>query len=498
MENYSYGTYGHIENSVTNDADVAELGTVYIGTAPVNLIRGYKDKKLVNEPVKLSNITAKNVIGYSKNWNKFTLCEAVDAHFDNVKGNVGPIYVINVLNPEVHCTEAKEEALTFINGEAVINSDEIILDTFAIENKVEGTDYTLAYNYGTGKVTVTSLGKTADTKLTGQIQCTYKEVDPSMVTSSVFQGKKQDGVYEGAHVLEKMYPFYGIVPMYIAAPGFTTKPENYEYLCDLSYQINGHWFGFVYADIPISKVGENGATELIDTFSAAKKWREDKNYFKANSKVYWPMVGINGKGHYHASTFAVVEKMRVDITKRRPCGTDGNKTIPVDYQYFGEGSKNQGFDREDANVLVQEGISTVVAWSGNFALWGDHTAAYQYSKKDAIDKRLYFDVNVIMLNYTLNMFQEMFGDKIDDTLTPADKDGITHDFSEWLGALVADGALVGTPKVMFLEENNTVDSISEGRFVWNVLQTNAPLFKSADCYAAYTSAGISEFFGEEE
>ncbi len=489
---YLYGTYGHIENSVVDDAVETELAAVYVGTAPVHLVRGYKNLNLVNEPVKLKNITAKNIIGYSSDKEKYTLSEVIDAHFDNVKGNVGPIYVINILDPSTHCTEANEHTLTFVNGEAVIVSDTIILDTFGIEGKVENTDYTLAYNYDAGKLTITSIGKTKDTKLDGQVQCTYAEVDMSMITDTVFRGKKENGVYTGVHVLEKMYPFYGVVPMYVAAPGFTDNPDNYAYLCDTCYQINGHWFGFVYADLPIQD-----KTDPIDTFDKAKKWRADNDYFKSNSKIYWPMAYIIGKGAFHLSTLAVVEKMRVDNEKGRPCGTDGNKVIPIDYHYFGEESNNEGYDQEDANELVQDGISTIAAWGGQFKLWGDHTAAYQFSKKDAIDKRLYFDANVIMLNYTLNMFQEMYGGKIDDTITKADKDTITHDFEEWLGALVADGALVGTPKVMFLETNNSTEGIMEGRFVWNVLQTNAPLFKVAECYAAYTSAGISEFLEEE-
>ena len=102
-----------------------------------------------------------------------------------------------------------------------------------------------------------------------------------------------------------------------------------------------------------------------------------------------------------------------------------------------------------------------------------------------------------MLNYTLNKFQADYGKQIDDNVTKAMIQTITHDFGEWLSSLVTDGALIGEPKVMFLEENNSTSEMTEGHFVWNVLQTNAPLFKAAECYASYTNAGISEFFGEE-
>lgn len=493
MSDYKYGVHGHIDSTVADGATEANFAAVYVGTAPVNLIRDYEKKKLVNEPVLLKNITAKNTIGYSLAWDKFTLSEVISAHFDNAKGNIGPVYVINILDPAQHKKEQTEEqSITFVNGEAKIESDTIIIDSFAIEGKVEGTDYELSYSWETGKLTITSIGEET---LDGKIACTYEEVDTSKVTDAVFQGSKKDGVYKGIHVIEKLYPFYGIIPQYVAAPGFTENPANYHALCDLCYQINNHWFGFVYADLPIY-----ADEKAVDTFDAAIEYREKNNYFKADSKIYWPQYEVTGKGIYHISTLAVVEKMRTDMGKpgQHPCGTDGNKPVAGGRQYFGKQSVNGGFDQEDGNILAAKGISTIVAWGGTFRLWGDHTAAYTHEQEDVLDKRVIFDANVIMLNYTLNKFQAEYGDKIDDNITPADIMTITHNFNEWLASLVTDGALVGEPKVMFLEENNKTGDMTKGYFVWNVLQTNAPLFKAADCYASYTNAGIKNFFGEEE
>lgn len=487
---YGYGIDGHIDNTVAQAAVNSEFAAVYIGTAPINLIRGFDSLKLVNEPIKLSNIKAKNTIGYSSAWDKFTLSEVISAHFDNDKGNIGPIYVINILDPSVHKKAATEHTLTFVNGEAVISSDTIIIDSFAIENKVEGTDYELSYSFATNKLTITSIGTT---QMSGQVACTYAEIDTSLITPAVFKGSKSEGVYKGAYVLEKLYPFYGIVPQYVAAPGFTQIPDNYQVLCDIAYQINNHWFGFVYADIPI----KNGETPIV-TMDAAIQFRAGNGYFAQNSKIYWPMAKSD-KGIYHLSTLAVVEKLRVDKELKHPCGTDGNKSIPVSNQYFGEGI-SKAFDQEDGNVLAKEGIATVVAWGGQFKLWGDHPAAYTFAAENAgtLDKRLIFDANVIMLNYTLNEFQQRFGNQIDTNISKAVKDSITHEFLEWLKSLVADGALVGTPQVEFLEENNPTANITKGKFVWNIFQTNTPLFKHGEAYAAYTDAGIIEEFGEED
>lgn len=489
MSDYKYGVYGHQNNSETGSAASAELAAVVIGTAPVNLIRGYAEKNIINEPVKLSDISAKGVIGYSNDWNKFTLCETISAQFDNGKGNVGPVYAINVLNPDTHRTEAQEHNITFVNGEAVIESDAIIIDTFAIENKVEGVDYELSYNFNSGKLIVTSINKSS--KLTGVVACIYSEVDMAAVNEDVFIGSKKDGVYSGAHVIEKLYPYYGVVPVYVAAPGWSEKPAIYEKLCDMCYQINNHWFGFVLADLPL--VDEEG--DALDSFNAVRKYKKENGYVKHNSKVYWPQV-VAGSQVYHLSSLALVERMRVDMSKDGvPCGTDGNKTIPASRLYFGEDSDNQGYDQEDANELVQDGITTACAWAGQIKLWGDHTAAYCYDDESNIDRLYHFDANVLMSNYTLNMFQEMFGDEIDENMNMGLKDSITNTFQNFLDGLKASGALVGTPTVTF--RNTGVDEMSKGHFVWDAIHTNAPLAKSLELYSTYTDAGILELMEGE-
>ena len=124
---YKYGAYGHLGETVAQNAVQAGTTVVYVGVAPVNLLRGYKG--VINYPVKLTNYpNAQKTIGYSDDWNKYSLCEAVSAHFNNIKGNIGPIYVINVLNPDIHRKkEQTDQNLVFSNGQALIKSDTIML-----------------------------------------------------------------------------------------------------------------------------------------------------------------------------------------------------------------------------------------------------------------------------------------------------------------------------------------------------------------------------------
>ena len=71
---YKHGMYAYIGNSAAKSVTSTGTITVYVGTAPVNLVKGYKDKNVVNNPVKLSNFThAQKTAGYSTNWDKLII-----------------------------------------------------------------------------------------------------------------------------------------------------------------------------------------------------------------------------------------------------------------------------------------------------------------------------------------------------------------------------------------------------------------------------------------
>ena len=89
MAEYKHGAYSNLGASVAQNA--TQVGTValYVGLAPVHLVPGYADADVVNLPVKVSNFTdAQQKLGYSDDWDKYTLCEAMTAHFNNGLENI--------------------------------------------------------------------------------------------------------------------------------------------------------------------------------------------------------------------------------------------------------------------------------------------------------------------------------------------------------------------------------------------------------------------------
>ena len=489
---YLYGAYGHIGETVAQSAVQAGTTPVYIGTAPVNLVRGFADAGVINEPIKLSNmIDAQRKLGYAADWGTFTLCEVMNAHFNNTLGNIGPIYVINVLDPSAgkhrKATETTQQ-LSFTGGRAEFASSTIILDTLTIAKSdggdyAEGTDYAVDYNFTKGTVIITSL--IADSPLTGTLTANFYEVDDSAIDDEVIiGGVTAGGEYSGLSSIA----LFAVCNL-IAAPGWSQSPAVYNAMLTASQKINGHWDAFVVADLPLV----DSSAQAVDTITKAIAWKKNNAFTGERSKVYWPQ-GVDNLGNiYHLSTLAVVELMRADFSHNSvPMETCGNKAIPIIKQYFGANATNRGFSQQEGKELTQNGISTAVAWGGEWVLWGDHTAAYTYGAD--VDPRAIFDVSMRMLMHITNDFQREWSPRIDEPMTRALKDEIINREQEKLDGYVSMGALLGEPQIVFLESENSTTDIMNGDFRWDIAVTPTPPLKSASVYVAYTDAGFSVYY----
>ncbi len=496
---YLYGAYGHIGDTVAQSSVQAGTMPVYIGTAPVNLVRGFGDAGIIDEPVKISNLVdAQKKLGYSADWGTFTLCEVMNAHFNNPLGNIGPIYVINVLDPAEGKHRKEEQtakAINFNGGRAEFASTTIILDTLTVakaeasaSNYVEGVDYAVDYNFTKGTVIITSLKE--DAQLTGTLTVSYYEVDDTTIADAdIIGGVTSSGEYSGLSSIALLYPEQFAVCNLIAAPGWSQSPAVYNAMISTSQKINGHWDAFVMADLPLV----DSTAQAVDTIEKAIAWKRANAFNSERSKVFWPQAVDNLGNVYHLSTLATIELMRTDFSHGSvPMETCGNKAVPVIKQYFGANAMNRGFDQQTAKELTQKGICTVVAWAGEWVLWGDHTAAYTFGAE--VDPRAIFDVSMRMLMHITNSFQREWSPKIDEPMTRALKDQIINREQEKLDGYVSMGALIGDPKIVFLESENSTTDVMNGDFRWDIAVTPTPPLKSATVYVAYTDAGFSVYY----
>lgn len=486
---YKHGTYGVLTASKVGSAVNTDTAAVYVGTAPVGQIEGYAEKNLVNVPLRVRNLAeARQLLGQSDDWESYTLMEAVGVHFDAASGNVGPIYVINVLDPATHVKSAAVPYTVALHGgRGSFASDAAILDTVEIAEKTRGTDYN-AY-FENGRVWIESIGD----GLTGDsVSVSVEEMDADAVTSADLIGTvTAAGVRKGLAAVDLIYQTYGVIPALLAAPGWSHVPDVYTALLTAATKINGHWDAVVLADIPLTSDGA-----AVDTITKALTWKATNGYSGERSKVFWPEV-VDGKGRTcHLSTVCAAAMLRTDAENDGvPYESPSNKPIDAVKQYFGDDAENQGFDQAAANDLNAAGITTAVYWGGLWKLWGPHTAAYAYGAD--VDARAYFDAVLRMLMYVTNGFQERNATYIDAPLDLNTRDTIINAEQQILDSYAARGALLGTPTVEFVASENSAGDIAQGDFTWHLNLTPASPLKSATAKVTYTDDGFEAFFGGE-
>ena len=125
-----------VPTPVKNEAGVP----VIFGTAPVNLVAD--PAGAVNKLFLCNSFAeAKVAVGYSDDYENYTLCQAMDAFFKAF--GVAPVVICNVLDPATH-KSTYSETLNIVDGQAVSTKKGILLDGLKVGDMTLGTDYTLS------------------------------------------------------------------------------------------------------------------------------------------------------------------------------------------------------------------------------------------------------------------------------------------------------------------------------------------------------------------
>jgi hypothetical protein len=481
---YKHGAYSQL--LPTQDyISPKSIGTlpVYFGIAPVHQLADYSEA--VNKPVLVQNFDeAVSKAGYNdSNWADFDLCEAVYAHFKNAIQAIGPIVLVNVLDPDTMITEDQTASVTLANKQGYIDNDKVILKTVAIADKVLGTDFSAAYTADGTKVLITDLTGT----LVSPVTVTFDEVTPASVTKTEVIGGNTDGVRTGISVAELIYQTHNLVPTIFDAPGWSQEPDIDAELKARSQNINGHWYAWVNSNIDASASG-------ADTLEEAKTWKTTNSYTGAGEAPCWPQAK-KGTRKFHLSTLTTVTMQQTDYNNDGvPFESPSNKPLDITGLCVDAGTAIT-FDQIQANDLNSKGIRTACFWGGKWVLWGPHTGAYEYGSE--IDARNKFDSSVRMLYHLANDFQLKYGTMVDSPMTRARVETILNDYQEYLDGLINRGALLyGT--IVFNETSNSVSDMVEGDFIFDVATTISPVGKSLTAKVRYATQGLTALFGGEE
>lgn len=489
MADYKHGAYGVIQAVGSRVADESQGAIVYVGTAPVHNVEGGANN--VNKPIVVNNIAeARKYFGYSDEWDKYTLCEAMHVHLEN-KG-VGPLVFINVLNPATHkASDAGTVSKTPENGRVTIPAaQDIILDSVIVKSdnttKIKGTDYAIAYNIEKKTITISEL--TAGALGTSALTITYNTVDASAVTAADVIGTSDGlGLNTGIFAIKNVYQLTGYIPAYLAAPGFSSVPAVHAAMYQNSVKVNGHWDVYMFVDLPIM----NSETPL--TLDTAKTYKNGNGYTKENETVFFPLAqGTDGK-IYHLSVLAAANFQELLLAQDGiPYKTASNTDCSlIENLYLGASNTGRVYDDSIINEkLNKNGIASAAYVGGRWAIWGCHSADYDQDNGDQINVA---ETNRMMLYYISNDFQHRRTPDVDKPMTANDLQTIIAEEQTRVDALLNIGAL--TRGVVTLNADAQARSdIMNGDYSFLFDITTTPLAKSLTAIVNWTDEGFVTYF----
>lgn len=343
-----------------------------VGTAPINLLAD--PTKAVNKPVLVYNFKeAQEKIGYSDDFEKFSLCQSIDASFRVF--NVAPLVLINVLDPAVHKTAIVDELHDILNKKVTIEEEGIMLDaSFVVKNEdgldtyVKDTDYTVAFTgVGYPQIIVLSSGTIG---IATKISVSYTLLDPSLVTEADIVGgyDSATALYKGLENITMVYPMFGIVPGLILAPGWSHIPEVSAAITSKYEGINGSFKANGVKDIDTTEVKE---------YTQANAWKSDNSYTDKHDIVCWPMVKVGDKKYYKSALVAALIAYTDASNDNVPFVSPSNKSLRITGTILADGTEVY-LDQVQANLLNGQGIVTAINVNG-WKLWGNNTGIYPSS-----------------------------------------------------------------------------------------------------------------------
>lgn len=430
---------------------------VIFGTAPVNMAADTANA--TNKLFLCSTFDeAKAAVGYSDDYEKYTLCQCMDAYFKMF--GVGPIILCNVLNPETHRTEYTE-TVSVVNNQATTVNKGIILSTLSVSSGEtsleEDVDYTLEFD-ANGYVVITLLrdGVTSLT-LSG-----YK-LDPDAVKEADIIGSydAETGVETGIELVRKVYPSFNIVPGLLLAPGWSNKPAVALSLAAKCEKISGVFTCECVVDID---------TTTVKKYTDVEAYKNDNGYTSNHMICLWPKVGYVGKQFDFSAVYAAMlayTDMQNDNVPYFP----SNKDIRVDATVLADGTEVV-IDTIQANELNAVGVVTAVN-VGEFKSWGNNTACYP-SVKDPKDRwincRRFF-------SWWGNSFITTYMEKVDNPANYRLIESIVDSENVRGNSLASQGKCAGI-RMEYNASDNPVESVMEGKVVFK--QYLAPFTPAED------------------
>ncbi|MDT8901835.1 phage tail sheath family protein [Anaeroselena agilis] len=451
---YKHGVYiSEVATSVTAPVQVDAGLPVFVGRAPVNLAAN--PAAYVNKPLlAFTYAEAVAALGYSDDFDSYELCEAMYVMFKLF--GVGPVVLINVLDPAEHKETVTNAAVALSAGQKTLPDLGILLSTLVVklteagQPLVKDTDYTAAFD-SDGKVLITRIADGAITTDTTSLVVTYDKLNPAGVVAADIIGGTDatTGAVTGIELIDQVFPKFGLVPGLLASPGWSDQSGVAAVMKSKVQNINSLFKAVAVCDINCTSSG-------ADLYTEAYEWKTTNNYTSEFQIDCWPMVALDGK-KFRLSTQLVglmcyVDSQNGDI----PYVSPSNHSLQMDSAITAAGDEVT-LGPDQAAYLNGKGIVTAVNIMGGWKAWGNNTGIYPTSS-DPKDR--WIPVRR-MFNWIGNTIITTYWQKVDNPMNKRLIRTVVDSMNIWLNGLTAREALLGG-RVEFLESENPVTDLMNG------------------------------------
>ena len=450
MSGYKHGiSTQEIPTSIVPSVTTSSGLPVVFGTAPVNMVENVP----VNKPILCFRYAeAVKQLGYSGNFEDYTLCEFMSSHFSLF--NQAPIVFINVLDPKKHKKDGEPKTLTVKKGEATLKVPGVLLSTLVVKI-VAGEETSTVKDYETEFDDEGFVHIFIDD--VESIQVEYEVIDPSAVTSSdIVGGVSLDGTYKGLELVNHVFPLFRLVPGLVLAPKFSTDTTVAAVIGAKSNNINGLFKALGLVDI---------STKEVKNYTEVAAYKNEKNIVSTHQVALWPKVALGDK-QYHLSTQLAGVINKVDAANGDiPYVSPSNQNVQADSAVLEDGTPIT-LGQDQAAYLNGEGICTVLNFIGGQKFWGNRTAIYPGST----DPKDSFIPVRRMMNFIQNTLILTYWQKVDSPTNNKLIETVVDSINIWLNGLTARGQLLGG-RVEFVKEENPTTSLIDGKVTFHVYAT---------------------------
>lgn len=454
-----------VSTPVTANSGIAFI----VGAAPVHTVGGK-----VNEPVMCMNYgDAVSALGYSDDWQKYPLCEAVYSQFKLY--NMSPVVFVNVLDPVKHKKSVAETEYQ-ISDKKILLPLETLKDTVNVTGYTAGTDYELFYEGENLILEVLETGKI--TSAIEKLTIAYDAVDPSKITKADIIGgfdtdtKKSSGF----ELIDSVFPKFGIVVDLLLAPGWSHNAEVAAVMSVKAAAINGVFEGKALIDVD---------TTAVKHYADVPQWKKTNNINSKTQLLFFPLVKL-GDRVFHLSVQAAGRIGQTDADNGgTPAESPSNKTLQIGSSVLADGSEVL-LDIQQANYLNSNGIVTALNFVGGYVLWGNQTACYPADT----DVKNYFIPVSRMFGWVANTLILTYWSKVDKKMTRRLIDSIVDSVNIWLNGLVAEEQLLGG-RVEFKDDENSTAALMAGKAVFHIYMTPPSPAQELDFVLEYDAEYVS-------